>query len=132
VRGRRRKIKTRCEQEQPAASGAAGGVLAKSFTSITFSRLSAFRREMRMVQQRRTEPVQAAAATKYLGVGLTVALATGLFTFAGMRVDRWLDTEPWLTLIGAFVGASAGFYYMYYHLVMEPRHRQAKREGKDG
>lgn len=84
-----------------------------------------------MVQQRRTEPAQAAAAAKYLGIGLTVALATGLFTFAGLRADDWLGTDPWLTLIGAFVGASAGFYYMYYHLVIDPRNRQTKREGED-
>lgn len=83
-----------------------------------------------MVQQRRTEPGQAAAVSKYLGIGLTMALATGLFTFVGMRVDRWLGTEPWLTLAGAFVGGSAGFYYMYYHLVIEPRKRASKREGK--
>jgi hypothetical protein len=83
-----------------------------------------------MVQQRRTEPGQAAAASKYLGIGLTMALATGLFTFGGMWVDGRLGTEPWLTLAGAFVGASAGFYYMYHHLVIEPRRRQAKGEGK--
>ena len=83
-----------------------------------------------MVQQRRTEPGQAAAASKYLGIGLTWALATGLFMYAGVRADDWLGTEPWLTLIGAFVGGSAGFYYMYYHLVIEPRNRQSKREGK--
>ena len=82
-----------------------------------------------MVQQRRTEPGQAAAASKYLGVGLTWALATGLFMFLGVQADRWLETEPWLTLVGAFVGGSAGFYYMYYHLVIEPR-RRTEREGK--
>jgi hypothetical protein len=27
------------------------------------------------------------------------------------------------------VGASGGFYYMYYHLVIEPRERTTKGEG---
>jgi F0F1-type ATP synthase assembly protein I len=87
---------------------------------------------MDMVQQRRTESRHAAAASKYLGIGLTMALATGLFMFVGVRADRWLGTDPWLTLVGAFVGASAGFYYMYYHLVIEPRNRQSKRDGEGG
>ena len=84
-----------------------------------------------MVQQ--TEPGQAAAASKYMGIGLTMALATGLFMYAGVRADRWLGTDPWLTLAGAFIGAGAGFYYMYYHLVIEPRNRRSdagRNEGK--
>ncbi|HEX6308102.1 MAG TPA: AtpZ/AtpI family protein [Longimicrobiales bacterium] len=85
-----------------------------------------------MAQQRRTEPSQAAAASKYLGVGLTWALATALFTFLGQQADGWLGTEPWLTLAGAFVGASAGFWYMYYHLVIEPRKRTPKGSGGGG
>lgn len=84
-----------------------------------------------MVQQRGAEPGPP-AASRYLGIGLTMAAATGLFMFAGVRADRWLGTEPWLTLIGAFVGASGGFYYMYYHLVIEPRNRSSKRAGKGG
>jgi ATP synthase protein I len=87
---------------------------------------------MHMVQQRRTEPGQAAASSKYLGIGLTWAAATGLFMFAGVKADEWLGTEPWLTLIGAFVGASAGFWYMYHHLVIEPRRRAERREERDG
>lgn len=84
-----------------------------------------------MGQQRRTEPAQAAAASKYLGIGLTWALATGLFMYVGVVADGWLGSEPWLTLVGAFVGGGAGFYYMYYHLVIEPR-RRSEREGKSG
>lgn len=83
-----------------------------------------------MEPQRRTEPRQAAAASKYLGTGLTWALSTGLFMYLGHVGDGWLGTEPWLTLAGAFIGASAGFWYMYYHLVIEPRER-SKREGRN-
>ena len=75
-------------------------MLAKKFTSISFARLSAIRREMSMVQRRGTEPGQYAAASKYLGISLTMAASTGLFLYVGMRADRWLGTDPWLTLIG--------------------------------
>jgi hypothetical protein len=82
-----------------------------------------------MVQQRGTEPGQLATATKHLGTGLTAALAPAVFIYAGVRADRWLGTDPWLTLTGVLVGFVGGFYYMYYHLVIEPRGRSSKREG---
>ena len=53
-----------------------------------------------------------AEISRYLGYGLTWALSTLLFLWLGTQADRWLGTKPALTLIGAFVGAAAGFYYM--------------------
>lgn len=53
----------------------------------------------------------------YLGYGLTWALSTVLFLLLGEWVDGLLGTEPAFTLIGAFVGAGAGFYYMYRQLM---------------
>lgn len=76
----------------------------------------------------KSEPSAAADVSRYLGVGLTWALSTVLFLLVGRAADRWLGTEPILTLIGAFVGAGAGFYYMYHHLVVEPRRREAERK----
>jgi F0F1-type ATP synthase assembly protein I len=81
-----------------------------------------------VVQQRRTGTDSSANPSKYVGVGLTMALATGLFLFIGVRADRWLGTAPWLTLAGTFVGAAAGFWYMYYHLVVEPQQRKGREE----
>ncbi|MEX0907044.1 MAG: AtpZ/AtpI family protein [Gemmatimonadota bacterium] len=81
-----------------------------------------------MVEPRKMEPSQAAQASKYLGVGLTWALSTGLFLYLGTLADERLGTTPWLTLIGAFVGAAAGFTYMYRHLVVEPQ-RNAREGG---
>lgn len=69
----------------------------------------------------------AGEAARYLGVGLTAGLSTLLFLFIGSRADGWLGTTPWLTLIGAFVGAAAGFYHMYYHLVIAPRGREQQK-----
>lgn len=60
-------------------------------------------------------------AMKYAGAGVTLALSTLGFLWLGTVVDGWLGTEPLLTLVGAFVGAAAGFYYMIHHLVREPR-----------
>ena len=37
----------------------------------------------------------------------------GLFTWGGYKLDQWLGSTPWLTLLGALVGASAGFYAIY-------------------
>jgi F0F1-type ATP synthase assembly protein I len=83
------------------------------------------------VEQKRDGTGSAAQASKYLGVGLTSALSTLLFLYLGSLVDARIGTAPWLTLIGAFVGAGAGFYYMYYHLVIEPRHRKEREEKAD-
>jgi F0F1-type ATP synthase assembly protein I len=81
-----------------------------------------------VVRQRRSESDATAQASKYVGAGFTLALSLGLFLYLGVQADRWLDTGPWFTLIGTFVGAGAGFWYMYYHLVVEPRHRKERKE----
>jgi hypothetical protein len=70
-------------------------------------------------------------AAEYVGYGLTWALSTLLFLWLGSRADGWLGTEPWLALVGAFVGAAAGFYHMYHHLVVVPRERE-KGRGRNG
>lgn len=56
----------------------------------------------------------------YLGYGLTWAASTLLFLWLGTKADEWLGSEPWLALLGAFVGAGAGFYYMVRHLLVAP------------
>lgn len=61
---------------------------------------------------------------EYLGHGLTWAASTLLFLWLGTRADVWLGTEPWLSLVGAFVGAGAGFYHLIHHLVVVPKQRE--------
>jgi F0F1-type ATP synthase assembly protein I len=68
--------------------------------------------------------------SRHLGFGLTWALSTLLFLWLGTVVDGWLATRPLFTLVGAFVGAGAGFYSMYFHLVIAPR-RRARGEGAE-
>ena len=69
--------------------------------------------------------------SEHLGYGLTWAASTIVFLLLGREADGWLATEPVLTLLGALVGASAGFYYMYHHLVVEPRERERERREEE-
>jgi hypothetical protein len=69
-----------------------------------------------------------ASAGQYLGHGLTWAVSTLFFLWLGTKADGWLGTEPWLALLGAFVGAGAGFYHMYHHLVEVPRDHEEGSE----
>lgn len=66
-------------------------------------------------------------AANYLGTGLQFAGSIVLFLFVGQWLDRRLGTDPWLLLLGVFVGAAAGFYSLYRQLVVGPRER---RQGK--
>jgi len=58
-----------------------------------------------------------------MGLGLTWALSVLLFLGVGAWLDSKLGTGPLLLIVGAFVGAGAGFYSLYYHIVIEPRQR---------
>lgn len=89
--------------------------------------------EKRLEEPRRKGPDRstASSAGEYLGHGLTWAASTLLFLWLGNEADGWLGTEPWLALAGAFVGAGAGFYYMYHHLVVAPRDRDDSGAGSE-
>lgn len=71
---------------------------------------------------------------RHLGHGLTWAVATAFFLLLGWVADGWLGTRPLLTILGAFVGAGAGFYNLYRQLIVEPRkrEREAERDGDGG
>lgn len=63
-----------------------------------------------------------------MGVGLGFAASILLFFFLGRWLDERLGTEPWLLIVGVFVGLAAGFWSMYRRLVVEPAQ---KKNGKD-
>lgn len=74
-----------------------------------------------------------ASASAYAGMGLQFALSILLFVWLGQWLDRKLGTDPWLLLLGAFVGAGAGFYAIYRRLTSDLlREEAAKRAGKSG
>lgn len=54
---------------------------------------------------------------RHAGHGLTMAAATALFAWLGMKADARLGTGPLLVMVGASVGFAAGFYSMYRSLV---------------
>ena len=83
-----------------------------------------------LLLKRDEKPPKSVEISRYLGYGLTWALSTLLFLYLGTLGDQRLGTEPALTLLGAFVGAAAGFYYMYRHLVGTPPRKNGVR--KDG
>jgi len=57
---------------------------------------------------------------------MTWALSTALFLWLGSLADGRWGTEPIFTLLGAAIGAAAGFYYMYHHLVTVPGQAQER------
>lgn len=61
---------------------------------------------------RRSTPA-AGGVAQYGGLGLQFAAAVGFFTWGGYKLDEWLGSSPWLTLLGALLGASAAFYAIY-------------------
>lgn len=69
-----------------------------------------------------------AAAGQYMGLGLTWALSTLLFLLAGWWLDGKVGTTPLFMILGAFVGASAGFYSLYRHVVLDARNREKDEE----
>lgn len=92
-------------------------------------------REHELAMDDEKAPVREAirASGRFMGLGLTWALGVLLFFGVGAWLDSKLGTEPVLMVVGAFVGAGAGFYSLYYHIVIEPRNREhGPRSGAGG
>lgn len=66
----------------------------------------------------------------YLGLGLTFALSALFFTWLGSLLDGRIGTTPAFTLLGAFIGAGAGFYNLV-RSAMDLQKDEKKNE-KDG
>ena len=63
-------------------------------------------------EPRSTSPA-AGGVAQYGGLGLQFGAAVGFFTWGGYKLDQWLGSSPWLTLLGALLGAAAAFYSIY-------------------
>lgn len=64
-----------------------------------------------------------------LGLGLNVVASAFLFGFLGRWVGSKIGGEEYLTLLGGFIGAAAGFYSLYMHLTTRPEDREKKKSG---
>ena len=56
-------------------------------------------------------------ADSTLGQGVDAALVVVVFLIAGLALDSWLGTSPWLVLVMVFGGAAMGFWSMYRQLM---------------
>ncbi|MGD8699799.1 MAG: AtpZ/AtpI family protein [Gemmatimonadales bacterium] len=68
----------------------------------------------------------------YLGLGLTFALSALLFAWLGSLLDGRLGSSPAFTLLGAFIGAAAGFYNLVRSAMDLQKGEKSKKNETDG
>ena len=66
-----------------------------------------------------TTESQWARAYRYVGLGLTFALAVLLFFVLGYKLDKYLGTLPIFSVVGAFLGGIGGFLHLYRAVVRD-------------
>ena len=49
----------------------------------------------------------------YSSLGIQIGLTVAIGVIAGVYLDRWLDTGPWLTILGLVVGVISGFTRLF-------------------
>lgn len=80
------------------------------------------------------DPVVWAELARHAHLGVQLAISTGLFLAAGWWIDGKAGTAPLLTILGALIGAAAGFYSMIQSLKAKPGRdaegREDEREGE--
>jgi F0F1-type ATP synthase assembly protein I len=81
-------------------------------------------------QRKRPGPARG-APVDVLGYTLAWVVETLVFLWVGTKVDGWLGTRPWFTVVLALGGAALGFYSMYRHLMMDTG-RQAEAGEEEG
>ncbi|WP_126428854.1 AtpZ/AtpI family protein [Brevibacillus marinus] len=64
-----------------------------------------------MPKPRLDNPWQAIALVSVIGVDLAICVLAGFWV--GRYLDRWLQTDPWLMLLGMLAGLAAGVYSVY-------------------
>ena len=67
---------------------------------------------------------------KYLAAGLRFGVGTLVFLLAGLWLDRRIGTSPFLTVLGALVGAFLGGFSMYRELMADKANRPTWKGGK--
>ncbi len=67
---------------------------------------------------------------RLMGLGLQFVIAILLCLYGGMWLDAKFHTAPWLMLVGALIGAGAGFFSMFHVLMSEDKRMDAEDKGK--
>ena len=57
-------------------------------------------------------------------VGITMVAATFVGLAMGYYLDKWLETDPWMTLIFLFLGIVSGFRNIYILTAREVRREE--------
>jgi len=47
---------------------------------------------------------------RFAGLGIQFTCWVGLLAFAGYKCDLWLDTRPFLLIVGCLLGAAGGMW----------------------
>ena len=67
----------------------------------------------------------------YLGLGIEIMISMVLFVLLGYFADRWLDTSPWLLIVGSALGMVATGLTLWRTVKdMDARAQARKRAGK--
>jgi len=59
---------------------------------------------------------------QFAGSGVQFVVSILLFLYIGKWLDEKFGTEPWLLMLGVFVGAGAGFYSFYRRIMAASKH----------
>jgi F0F1-type ATP synthase assembly protein I len=68
------------------------------------------------------------SAGSLAGHGIQLAISILLFLYLGQWLDKKLGTDPFLLIVGVFVGAAVGIYNMYHMLTAAQT--KARKEGE--
>ena len=68
----------------------------------------------------------------FAGSGIQLVVSILVFVYAGRWLDAKLGTTPWLLVLGAFVGAFAGFYSMYRTLMAQSHPGRGSSDSERG
>ena len=74
-------------------------------------------------------PTRGATPAAFAGSGIQLVVSILLFVYLGRWLDAKFGTTPWLLVLGAFVGAFAGFYSMYRALMAHTRKKDGGESG---
>lgn len=56
-----------------------------------------------------------------MGLGIELAAPIVLCMYVGYRMDRWLETAPWLFVVGSFLGITVSFYSLFRRVMPSRR-----------